>query len=66
MWTSAGTDTYARHTMKVQTLSAAVKYCDMMGWGYDVLYPETRWHTKKSYADNFLWKGKPSEEVSYD
>ena len=56
-WTSASTDSYAKLSMKVPTLSAAVKYCEMMGWGYDVLYPETRWHVKKSYADNFMWKG---------
>lgn len=65
-WTTATTDTYAKWKVVVGSLSAAVKYCETMGWGYDVLYPQTRWHTKKSYADNFLWKGKPEEEPAYD
>jgi hypothetical protein len=52
-WTSATQDTYSKVFFKVSTLSAAVKYCEMMGWGYDVLYPRHKWHTKKNYADNF-------------
>ena len=65
-WTSASTDTFGKVRMIVGSLSAAVKYCETMGWGYDVLYPETRWHTKKSYADNFMWKGNAIEEPKYD
>lgn len=65
-WTSASTDSYGKLSMKVPTLSAAVKYCETMGWGYDVLYPENRWHVKKAYADNFMWKGNPKEEPTYD
>ena len=65
-FTSATTDTTSKLTMRVNTLSAAVKTCEMMGWGYDVLYPQERWHTKKSYSDNFTWKGKPEEEPAYD
>jgi hypothetical protein len=38
-FTSASRDTYSKLSMKTQTLSAAVKYCEMMGWGYDILYP---------------------------
>ena len=52
--------------MKMQTLSAAVKYCEMMGFGYDVIYPLHKWHTKKNYSDNFNWKGNPTQEVEYD
>ena len=65
-WTSATTDTFAKHTMKFPSVSAAVSYCEKMGMGYDVLYPQTRYHTKKSYADNFQWKGNPKDEQSYD
>jgi ETC complex I subunit conserved region len=65
-FTSGTRDTYSKHTMKVQTLSAAIKTCEMMGWGYDILYPQQRWHTKKSYSDNFSWKGKAPEEELYD
>ena len=53
--------------MKVGTLSAAVKYCDAMGMGYDIMYPtHYRWYTKKNYTDNFKWKGPPKEETPYD
>ena len=38
-FSSATRDTYSKHTMKVQTLSAAIKTCEMMGWGFDILYP---------------------------
>ena len=65
-WTSATTDSFAKHSMKFPTLSTAIAYCEKMGLGYDVLYPQTRYHTKKSYADNFQWKGKPTDEQSYD
>ena len=66
LWTSGTRDPYSKLSMKVPTLSAAVKTCEMMGWGFDVLYPTQRWHTKKNYADNFSWKGKASEEPAYD
>ena len=66
LWTSATTDSYAKHSIKVPNVTTAVEYCEKMGWGYDILYPQTRWHTKKSYADNFLWKGNAKEEQSYD
>ena len=52
--------------MKIGSLSAAVKYCEAMGWGYDVLYPNHKWFTKKNYADNFKFKGYPKEEIEYD
>ena len=65
-WTSASTGTFNKTRMIVGSLSAAVKYCETMGWGYDILYPQTRWHTKKSYADNFIWKGNAEETPTYD
>eukprot|EP00347_Sterkiella_histriomuscorum_P018869 403343860 len=65
-WTSATTDPFHKTRMVVGSLSAAVKYCETMGWGYDVTYQQTRWHTKKNYADNFAWKGKAPEEQPYD
>ena len=65
-WTSATTDSFSKTRFVVGSLSSAVKYCEMMGWGYDVLYPQTRWHTKKSYSDNFVWKGHAKPEESYD
>ena len=65
-FTSATRDTFSKVSMKVGSLSAAQRYCEMMGFGYDVLYSQQRWHTKKSYSDNFSWKGKPADEPAYD
>ena len=61
-WTTATCDTLSRHKFQFNTLSSAIKYCEKLGWGYDIMYPKQRWHTKKSYADNFMWKGNPSED----
>ena len=63
---SDATDHFTNPKFKCGSLSAAVKYCEIMGWGYDIVYPEGRWHTRKSYADNFKWKGNPEEESQYD
>ena len=38
----------------------------MMGWGFDVSYPNYKWHAKKNYAENFKYKGEPVAEVVYD
>ena len=52
--------------MKSPTLSGAINYCEVMGYGWDVSYPQHKWHVKKNYADNFKWKGKAPEENEYD
>ena len=65
-WTSGTQDQMTKISAKVPTLSAAVKYCEMMGWGYDVQFPRHRWHTKKNYSDNFAWKGHAQAEEEYD
>ena len=70
-WTSASMDTYSNYkcnlTFKFGKLADAVAYAEAMGWGFDITYPtNTRWHVKKNYADNFAWKGKPTEEEQYD
>ena len=56
-WTSGTQDSMSKLLYKTPTLSSAVKYAKQMGWGYDIQYPRNRWHTKKSYSDNFIWKG---------
>lgn len=56
-WTSGTQDSMSKLLYKTPTLSSAVKYAKQMGWGYDIQYPRNRWHTKKSYSDNFTWKG---------
>ena len=70
-WTSASMDTYSNYkcnmTMKFGKLADAVAYAEVMGWGFDIMYPTNqRWHVKKNYADNFAWKGKAPEEEQYD
>ncbi|CDW81660.1 nadh dehydrogenase fe-s protein [Stylonychia lemnae] len=59
-------DHFSNPKFKVGSLSAAVSMCDAMGWGYDIQYPNNRWHSRKSYSDNFKWKGKAQEEEPYD
>jgi len=39
-----------------------VGYCHALGVGYDIQYPQFRYHSPKSYANNFMWKGFPEEE----
>lgn len=38
-WTSASSDTYSGVAVRVARLQDAVGYCEAMGWGYDILYP---------------------------
>ena len=40
----------------------AINYCREMGYGYIVEFPNAKYHTKKSYSDNFKWAGFPKEE----
>ena len=35
-WSSATNDVLSSHKRKFMTLSAAVKYCEAQGWGYDI------------------------------
>eukprot|EP00347_Sterkiella_histriomuscorum_P017687 403348384 len=69
MWSTATCDVsdhFSNARVKVGSLQSAVDYCEMMGWGYEIQYPNSRWFTKKSYSDNFAWKGHPKEEQPYD
>lgn len=43
-WTSASKDQYGKFQMKIGSLSAAIKVCEQMGWGYDLIYPHQKWH----------------------
>ena len=36
-WSTGSTDILARHTFKFHSLSQAVKFCETLGWGYDIL-----------------------------
>ena len=66
-WTSATHDTHANVYMRFGKLQDAVNYAMSMGWGYDIMMPNSqRWHTKKNYADNFAWKGFAEKPEKYD
>ena len=69
-WTSASTDPFYSKGdnmyMKFSSVNAAADYCEMMGWGFDVTYPNFKYHTRKNYQDNFQYKGEPKAEAEYD
>ena len=62
----ASEDLRSRPKYKVHSLEDAVGICERYGWGYDIIYPNKRYHTRKSYADNFAWRGEPKKEPQYD
>ena len=71
-WTSGSLDAHSskgennNFQIKFPSVNAAVNYCKMMGWGYDLQYPNFKYHTSKNYADNFKWKGNAASEPEYD
>ena len=69
-WTSGSNDSFYSKGDQIQmqfpSVNAAKAYCQMMGFGYDIMYPKYKWHTKKVYADNFKYKGEPKPEADYD
>lgn len=59
-------DIAGRYNQYFNTLEDAIFYCQSvgtpihshpLGYGYLVKYPRTRYTTRRSYADNFKWKG---------
>eukprot|EP01016_Furgasonia_blochmanni_P041842 TRINITY_DN5494_c0_g1_i1.p1 TRINITY_DN5494_c0_g1~~TRINITY_DN5494_c0_g1_i1.p1 ORF type:complete len:211 (-),score=71.66 TRINITY_DN5494_c0_g1_i1:128-694(-) len=60
-WTHV-TDTMSKRLVKFGSLEDAVAYCRALGAGYEVNYPHFRYHARKSYADNFKWKGPPKKD----
>ncbi|CAG9321504.1 unnamed protein product [Blepharisma stoltei] len=38
------------------SMEAAVNYAYYMGWNFDVVLPKFRYHTRKSYSDNFKYR----------
>lgn len=65
-WSRGTSDTLYNVGINFGRLNDAIDYATAMGWGYDVLHPNYRWHTKKDYAANFAWKGNAKPEVDYD
>ncbi|EAS07862.3 ETC complex I subunit motif protein (macronuclear) [Tetrahymena thermophila SB210] len=55
-WSFNG-DTFSKRNHYFCTLEDAISYCKQMGFGYEVSFPRSRYHTRKSYADNMLWPG---------
>ena len=52
--------------MSFGRLNDAVSFAEMMGWGFDIQYPNHRWHVKKDYASNFGYKGPAKPIEDYD
>ena len=65
-WSKGTQDTFYNVQMSFGRLGDAIAYAETMGWGYDVMHPKYRWHTKKDYAANFKWKGEAKPEEAYD
>ena len=67
-WKTGSQDVMGDVKITFGTLSAAIAYAEMNGWGFDVMYPNKaqRWHVKKNYADNFKFKGHPKPVAEYD
>ena len=65
-WSTGTQDTFFNVKMSFGRLSDAINYATAMGWGYDVMHPNHRWHTKKDYAANFKWKGEAKPVEAYD
>lgn len=66
-WASGSEDAFAPYEIKSRNLQEAINFCKEHGFGYDVLMPRFRYHTRKGYIDNFKWKGKPKKpEVDDD
>lgn len=65
-WGRASNDVLSRHYINANNMHSAIEYCQENGWGYDVQYPGYRWHTKKSYADNFVFRGPPKEQETLE
>ena len=60
-WGTATMDVFSAHKFKYPALSTAVDFCESMGFGYDIEYPNNRWFKKKNYIDNFKYKGNPED-----
>jgi len=65
-WNYDSNDTYFKHKVKCHSLAAAMDYCNKSGWGYDVLLPRFKYHTRKAYAENFKYKGDYVEPPQED
>ena len=65
-WSRGTQDMFGNMQMEFGRLNDAIKFAEVMGWGYDVTHPNFRWHVKKDYAANFAFKGHPKPTVDYD
>lgn len=65
-WGRASNDALSNHQIKVPNLQAAINVARMNGWGIHVIYPRHRWHVKKSYGDNYKWKGHPKDDETME
>ena len=66
LWSKAGHDVLYKHSVNHQTMASAIQFCKDQGYGYDILLPRFKYHTRKSYAENFKYKGDPVEAEEED
>lgn len=55
-----------RGEWRFQKAEDAIFVAKQYGWNYEVLYEGLRYHTLKSYADNFLFKKEEVSDVEED
>ena len=56
-WGNATADPYSKWTIHFEDFESAKAYAEQLGWGYEIEYPKERWSVRKSYSDNFKWRG---------
>jgi hypothetical protein len=47
-------------------VESAVEFCLKAGWDYEVIYQGNRYHSLKSYAENFTFKKEEVSDVEED
>ena len=55
-----------KRSIEIPNLAAAMDYCDNHGFGYDVMHPNFKYHARKSYTENFKFKGFYKEAPEED
>lgn len=56
-----GADPFTKLTASgFATSQGAIAFCHQFGFGFELEMPRGRYHTRKSYADNFKWRGPDS------
>lgn len=67
LWNKVGRECYAKTATKgnlcFQTAEEAILFCIKGGLEYEIIYDHPRYHTLKSYAENFAFKKEQVSDV---